>query len=373
MDSRSACFEFGKLRRLLQPASQRRGSGRLCVENLESRELLAVSVSSLTGTEGVPINTQVATFAPADVSGTSPQAMINWGDGHTTTGTVVMVSSTLDGVVGTNTYSSPGTYPITVTITSTGGTAAFGEGGKASIAPVPLSGQLDALSETGASGTDGITAINQPTFSGLAQPYAIVQLFARRTDQAQPVLLGQAVASVVGNWNLSVGALPDGVYSFTAAQVPTTGSPTTMVSLTPSFVVIDTMPPAVLSVSAQPSSAQVAVVFKDKLSGIDLSSAANRANYALVGPHGFRIHPSSVTVVPNAAVRPSDPAIISLQFGRSVKIHNGQRLAMGGITDLAGNPVPREYFPIAVASGGTAGAGHLSRRAARVHVGGRRL
>jgi len=344
----------------------------LKVERLESRALLAVVVSpSLSGIEGFPINTQVATFTTTDVTGTNPQAMINWGDGHTTTGTIVTDKDGL-GVVGTNTYTAPGIYPVSVTITSTGGSTAFGQG-QATVTPVPLSGQLDPLSITGASNTVGFTAINQPTFTGNAQPYAIVELFARRSDQAEPNVLGQTVANVVGGWNLSVGALPDGVYSFSVAEIPPTGLPTPMVALTPGSVVIDTVPPTVLAATARQGSGQIRVVLKDSLSGLNPSTVSNHAHYALLGPDGSRIGASSAMILPYPTVRTSDSITVALQFNGVTKFKRGLTIALGGITDQAGNGLAKEYMKVSLVSDGPSGAHHFSRIAARVHHGQHRV
>ncbi len=523
--------------------SRRRAAGIPRLEALESRQLLAVAVSSLTGTEGFPLVGQVATFASTDVQGTSPAATIAWGDGHTTTGTVV-TSTGGYAVNGSNTYAVPGTYPVTVTITGTDASTATGQGqatvaaltlsatgttvtptagqpftgmvasftdpypslpatdyaatiawgnghtsvgtiaangnggfnvsgtntyaapgsqtvsvmvtrlidnqtatamtnavvvapaltavgttivatvgqafngtvatfsdampgtvagsyhasiawgdGQTSVGTVvangqggftvigthyysapssgesilvtiarnaggqavtasstgvvgnasyPLTGGLDMVSDTGVSSTDGVTAINQPTFVGSAAPYAIVQLFARRTDQAQPVLLGQAIANASGIWSLPVGALPDGFYTMTVTEMPPAGFPTAMSPA--GTVVIDTRPPTVNSATIDRHSGQVAITFQDGLSGMLPKSLLDAADYALVRHHGPRLHPSSVTVVPNATVATSDPVTILLRFNVPPKDLGARAVAVGGITDLAGNPLGRQYL-----------------------------
>jgi hypothetical protein len=546
--------------------SRRRVSPQRLVERLESRALLAVVVPSLSGTEGFPLDGQVATFLSGDVKGSSAQAAINWGDGHTTPGTVVPVGTNF-AVDGLNTYAVPGTYTVTVIMTGTDNSSAIGNGPatigaikpfatgttitptagqaftgvvasftdaypaltplsyRATIAwgdghisigtitpvgtafdvsgtntyaaagsdtisvtiiriidnqmavatsdavavapslaasgttitavagqaftgtvasfsdtnpqPAPagysasiawgdgqssggivtanaqgsfdvigthvygapksseslvvtitrlsdgqtvianssaivvnasstVTGQLDPLSDTGVSNADGITAINQPSFNGTAMPFAIVQFFARRADQAQPVLLGQAVANSNGAWTIAVGALPDGVYSFTVAQIPPTGLPTSMVAVTPNPIVIDTAPPSVLAVTSQPRSNQIVITFKDSLSGLDLTEASNPANYALIGPHGFRIHPASVTIVPSATVAASDPITATLKFNKSMAFRSVAAIALGGITDLAGNRLPREYFRLPAPRDGHADALQSSHIAARL-------
>ena len=555
-------------KRGIAPGSRRGLTNLPGLEQLESRELLAVVVPSLSGTEGFPLSGQIATFSSTDVQGSSPQATIAWGDGHTTTGTVVPDGSNYD-VDGVNTYAVPGTYPVTVTVTGTnnstatgqgqatiaavaplatgttitptagqpftgvvasftdpypsltasnyGATIAWGDGhtSAGTIAPngnggfnvsgtntyaapgtdsitvtvtrlidnqaatatskavvvapsltalgttivatagqsftgtvatfsdatpqaVPgdyqasiawgdgltsagtvtangqggfnvtgthvygapsssesivvtivrasdgltvtanstgvvvnasyaLSGHLDPLSDTGVSNTDGITSINQPTFDGTAVPYAIVQFFARRSDQAQPVLLGQAIANANGVWHLAVGALPDGVYSISLLQIPPDGLPSAMASA--GQVVIDTKSPTIISATIGRHSGQVAITFQDNLSGLDPTSLTNPANYAFVRHHGPRLQPSSVTVVPNATVATSDPVTVLLRFNVPPKDLTGRTVALGGITDLAGNPLGHQYVKLTPVGHGSPDARH----AARVHHGMRRV
>jgi hypothetical protein len=564
MDFRSICGPYGKQIQSVKASSRYRRRYRPESEGLEQRALLAVLVSNLSGTEGFPLSGQVATFSSTDVQGSSPQASIAWGDGRTSTGTVVPQDGNL-AVNGTNTYAVPGNYRVTVTITGAGTSSASGQGqamitatvplatgttitptagqtftgvvasftdpypslsatayratiawgngitsvgtisprgsafdvtgsntyaapgsdtitvtiirlidnqmatttsnaivvapsliatgttivavagqsftgtvallsdanpqpapagysvsiawgdGQSSIgtvmaaapgsfnvigthiygapsssesvvvtitrlangqsvtatssaivvtAPYSLSGQLNPLSDTGVSNSDGITAINQPTFNGTAVPYAIVELFSRRSDQAQPVLLGQAIADANGAWNVTVGALPDGVYTFSATEIPPTGLPTTMVSLTPGSVVIDTIPPVVVAAHSQQTSELITVVLRDYISGLNPASLMNPANYALLGLHGARIHPSTVTIVPNAMVRSTDPITVALQFSGARRIHGGRTIALGGINDLAGNRLQREYVKTSVNDPSTAGQ-HFRRLAAR--------
>jgi streptogramin lyase len=79
-------------------------------------------------TAGVPVTTVVATFSDEDPAGTSTdyQAMIVWGDGHTSPGTIVPPSAPngFFSVVGSNTYATTGTFVAQVTITDVGGASA---------------------------------------------------------------------------------------------------------------------------------------------------------------------------------------------------------------------------------------------------------
>ena len=80
---------------------------------------LTASGLALNATAGIPFNGTVATFTPGYAG--EPlgnfQVTINWGDGQTSTGTVVQGVNNTYNVVGTHTYASPGSLlPVVVTI-----------------------------------------------------------------------------------------------------------------------------------------------------------------------------------------------------------------------------------------------------------------
>jgi hypothetical protein len=313
-----------------------------------------------TGTTITPVPNQPFTGVVASFSDPYPRltasghsATIAWGDGSTSIGTIAAHGGGGFNVTGTNTYAAAGTVSVTVTVTRlVDNQSATATTNSVVVSSRALSGQLDPLSDTGVSSTDGITAINHPSFFGTAMKYAVIQFYGRRTDQAQPILLGQAVADATGAWNFSVGALPDGTYNFTVAQIPTNGPPTQMALLTPVNVIIDTVAPTAVSTVAHPSNGWVTIVFKDNLSGLDRSAIANPANYALVLSRTLRIHPKSATIVPSATVAPNDPVAVTLQFSALPRHRTVDTIALGGITDLAGNGLATQYVHAPAAVGG---------------------
>jgi hypothetical protein len=139
-----------------------------------------------------------------------------------------------------------------------------------------------------------------------------------------------------------------------------------MAALNIGVVVIDTAPPSVVSAISRRGSGQIAIVFKDNVSGLDRTTVANAANYALIGPHGLRVHPSSATIVPSATVVPSDPITVILVFN-GVTIHGVRKLALGNIADLAGNPRAHEILNVYPTGHGKTGTNTSSRIAARSH------
>ncbi len=323
--------------------------------------IVATAGQTFTGTVAIFSDSTPGTI-PADY-----HASISWGNGQSSVGTIVANATGGFNVVGTTYFGSASSGEmilVTIVRNSDGATATANSTGIVVSATATLGGELDPLSDTGVSNTDGVTAINFPSFIGTATPYAVIQFYSRGVSQAQPVLLGQAVANNLGQWNFAVGALPDGAYTFSVAQIPTNGPPSPMVLLTPGNVIIDTVPPTVVAKSGSSKTRQIAITFKDNLSGLDRTTISNPMNFALVGPHGSRIHPTSVTIVPNATVVSTDPVTVTLQFNQLPKNHTHEKVALGGITDLAGNGLKREYVNVPITSAGHS-ATHALRLSAR--------
>jgi len=79
---------------------------------------ITASGSPVSATEGHSFSGTVATFTDPDTSGTASQysASINWGDGHTSAGTVSGSGGSFT-VGGTHTYGEEGSFTVRVTIT----------------------------------------------------------------------------------------------------------------------------------------------------------------------------------------------------------------------------------------------------------------
>jgi hypothetical protein len=88
-------------------------------------DVLSATATAVTATQGQAFHGLVATFSSTNTSNTASDfsAMINWGDGSTTTGTVSGANGSFT-VSGEHTYASTGTFPVSVTIKDDGaGTA----------------------------------------------------------------------------------------------------------------------------------------------------------------------------------------------------------------------------------------------------------
>ena len=86
---------------------------------------LTIAANAVTGTAGQPLsNVTVATFIDPNPSDTAADftALIEWGDGHSSPGSVVPVPGGPNQftVTGSNTYASPGTFATTITVVGVG-------------------------------------------------------------------------------------------------------------------------------------------------------------------------------------------------------------------------------------------------------------
>lgn len=361
------------------------------VANVTSTATASAS-ATLTGTgttvtpvAGVPFTGIVASFVASPPASGGFVATIDWGDGQSTAGTIVPKGGGAFDVVGTHTYGATTASAIAGAATLPAGSAASAPtisvtpikvlvvqpvtnlskviASQAVIVARPFSGGLDPLYDTGASNSDGITRINQPKFTGSAQPYSLVQLYSQGPRQSGPVLLGQAVANADGSWSVyAPGPLADGRYAITATVIPPSGSPIASVPLP--TLTIDTVAPRVVGVVNDPASGLVTLVYRDDLSGIDLTGVVNPAFYTLIFGPISRRQAAFVGPQPTSSfLVPTDPqgAVVSLglnpQQRRAVR---RLRVLAAGVTDLAGNPLAGGDFSVNLNSP----KGHHARPAA---------
>ena len=159
-------------------------------------------------------------------------------------GTTVLGTAVATGGVWSITSStlSDGVHSLTIKATDTAGNASAASGALqitiASVAVAPGSLALTAASDSGASNTDGITRVTQPTITGTAASGSIVTLY----DTDGTTVLGTTTA-VGGTWSITTTvALAAGAHSLTAKAVDVGGN--TSVASGALAVVIDTTAPA---------------------------------------------------------------------------------------------------------------------------------
>lgn len=123
--------------------------------------------------------------------------------------------------------------------------------------PTPAAPDLTTATDTGESALDNLTAINRPTFAGVATPLATVSLFAN----GQPI--GSTAANANGEYSITpTAALADGRHLITVtAAAPGTATSGTSAALA---VTIDTVGPAITAFGFdRERTQQIYVTFND--------------------------------------------------------------------------------------------------------------
>src|SRR5262249_45062736 len=112
---------------------------------------------------------------------------------------------------------------------------------------------MTVASDTGLSSSDHNTSNRQPTFQGIGESNALVQIFMQRLPGGPTVLLGQVLANATGNYLITAQSpTPDGPYRVTATQTHVAGNQSQPAVLAPDMV-IDTTTPAAPTVNLEPT------------------------------------------------------------------------------------------------------------------------
>ena len=326
-------------------------------------------VATIGVTPGVPFFGSVATFTDTDplALSTLPTATIAWGDGHVTEGTVTGPDyNGVFTVLGSNTYAAPASssYPVTVTISDPAGRKATASSvalvGTASSTPaqpgVTFVGGLQPNGSNGASVALGATNSSSPAFAGQTVPFAQVLLGIRLVGATSDLPLGLTTADAAGNWTIQSGPLPDGVFAVTEVVTPQGGSPVGPAPLgATGLYTVDTVPPKVVGASFD-AQGHTLISFQDDLSGLNLASLMNPAQYTLYAANGHAIHPVSATVIPNAGLA-TDVVQVRLTLGAGSKFKAKYvRVTAFGIIDNAGNLLGHDVLHTIQPANGRAGS-----------------
>jgi hypothetical protein len=211
-----------------------------------------------------------------------------------------------------------------------------------------------AAAGNGPGAVGGFSNTNRPTFSGSAPPFAVVQLYAQPIAIDATLPLGQAVVSGTGQWTLATGPLADGIYDVTAVVTPAGGYPGPAVPLTVNNgqVVIDSTGPRLVSVTPLGAAGAVLVTVQAGFSGMNELSLLNPASYTFIGPRGMRVQPAAVTPLLAGAEGTGTQTVVLLPTAnaRLRRQLTALMIAGGGITDMAGNPLPAGSYGLSAAA-----------------------
>jgi len=192
---------------------------------------LAATGRNLSMTEGAQMTEVVATFTDADPNGTLAQytAVIDWGDGSTSSGSIAAGTSGFN-VSGTHSYAEESTAVVTVSIADSGGAATF------ATSPVIVSDGALALTGTGAALSAHVTiattlalALLTDSDSGaLASDYAVTIAWGDGTTSAGIITATGGGTFAIGGGHaylkkgtfaINVGASDVGGYGATPVSV----------------------------------------------------------------------------------------------------------------------------------------------------------
>jgi photosystem II stability/assembly factor-like uncharacterized protein len=313
---------------------------------------ITASGTTFDATEGVATGSiVVANFQDANPFTTAADfsATIAWGDGTSSTGTVVAASSPgTYQVTGGHTFGSPGSFPVSITVTSSGGSTGTGPG-TANVADrlLPLTGSLEPGSDTGRAG-DWITANSSPTFQGTAEGGANVTVYVQPAGQSVRVPVGQGTANAFGVWRVTIGPLVEGSYHVFAQATDSARRPSSL--LTPlnaptstGALVIATSGPRVTSLVLDPKSDTFRITYQSgSPAALDPAALLNPANYSLALPTGKG---SKVFGLISLTLDPTSPGTVLATFGAG-RMRGSYILTLSGagVTDLAGNPLDERFF-----------------------------
>ncbi|HEY4545317.1 MAG TPA: Ig-like domain-containing protein [Pedomonas sp.] len=110
---------------------------------------------------------------------------------------------------------------------------------------------LTAGSDTGLSDTDNLTNDATPTFSGTAEAYAQMEIYANGT------LIGTTTAASDGSWQFTATALGNGTYNITARAIDNAGNVSAQSA--PLAITIDTTAPTLDTAASAPAANAVGV------------------------------------------------------------------------------------------------------------------
>ncbi len=201
-------------------------------------------------------------------------------------GSIVQLTSSVNGIIGTAAADGSGDWSITSAYLSEGqhditATAADAAGNTSTpsdalhividTSPPSMSNPvLHPDSDTGESSTDNITKDITPTFAGTADPGSTVEISSSLDGS-----IGTATADETGEWSITANPLQDGRHIITANATDIAGNigPQTV----PLEIIIDTSRPAVNSVTTTAASPTgtapipISVIFSKPVSGFSLS------------------------------------------------------------------------------------------------------
>ncbi len=285
---------------------------------------------------GLPLNKiPIAAFTDLNLytppaQPTGYMATINWGNGLTSSGTVsepnsanvFTVSTSFTYPAGLTAQFVPGTaLPVTVTIMDSNvdvGTAISSAVLLSTGQNVAFTGSLAPVAGNGPNAANGVTDTTEPTFSGTAPPFFVVQLYASGAPSA-PAIAPAVTADAAGYWSVGASTVrPTGtntIYGTVSIPGSFLSAPVLLTSITV------TTPAPTLSIQATlTGTGEMSVLFVGVTSSTGTASLLKTKAYTLSGPGLRAFHPKAVTRLTSSTLAAGELEVV-LKIPRRILRH----------------------------------------------------
>ena len=314
--------------------------------NVGDAPIIAFSQNQ-TVAQNQPFSGVVASFTDSNTNygASNFTATVNWGDSTQSPATVTQNGASFL-VNADHTYTAPGSFTFTVTITSAGGSQASPHATFTVLNSIM--GFLDPTQNTGVAGLQNITRINTPRIYGRAAPNTVLRLFANPINAGSTqILLGTTTTDANGGWMIVSPALADGRYNLIASTYGSQNQLLQTQQIQPvpggNPLIIATVGPTVAGVVFDVAHSQMDITYNQDAAMLWNPSLLNPAAYALNLP-GVNLPVTSVQMAPTAPPN-QETVIVSFNLGkRPNPASYVLTIAANSIIDAAGNTLQEHHF-----------------------------
>jgi hypothetical protein len=303
---------------------------------------------SLQAVSGVPIGgVPIATFTDPDTNegASNFTAIVDFGDGSAPVPAMIVADSAgfhvMADHVYTNTTGGALTRTATITVTEPGVGMSRAT---TTVAVTPAAMNLGGSLTGAGAAPGGFTDTRTPSFGGTAPTGSTIRVTAQPAGGGAALSLGQVVADASGHWQLTSTALPDGMYTVSAAAVTASGA--TIQTAPLGTVVVDTTGPRVTAASYDSHSGRLTLTFQDDRSGLDTRALQSISAYAVdrLLAHGKQqaVPITSVVVSPAGPTAP-EQVVLTLGGRRRGRSSIVVTVSSAVVGDLAGNHLDGEF------------------------------
>jgi hypothetical protein len=159
------------------------------------------ALPTVSATEGAAFTGVVATFSDADPNANAKDytATINWGDGHSTNGSITADPAGGFDVSGTNTYAESGNFPINVDVLDFGGgSQSINNTAKVAEAPLTVTGAAGLTASTGIQFTGVVASFTDAAPGSLATDFTATISWGDGNTSAGTIVATSTGFNVVG-------------------------------------------------------------------------------------------------------------------------------------------------------------------------------